>query len=953
MKKISFLIICLLSCLASVVAQQIEPAGQAGGMLESKNRSVDYATGILHYQVPVAELQTPGYTLPVTLDYTANGVRVGDAPGLIGLGWSLNTGGVVTRVVRGMPDTYRLDVFHLDTDPEKDHTHDNYWLSRRIADGKFDIFTVILNTEKVDFLWQKINGVPTVVPLEQTNVKIECVSEDGKEFSAWQVTDAQGWQYYFGAREVCNNYQKESDTPSTAIDYESYVSAWYMNYLVIPGQDTIYFDYIKGSDFLEIADAEFKGFTTIVKQAVNYHYGEPLNDYQFDLGRYWYDYQQCIEQAQQCIDHDYRLSSWIYDNDCVFEAYRNTITENDLFAGTKGNSQERLNIKNRVNGVLTDMGQVNFVSQELLGTVDMMRSAVGSNTCALMALGHAKDFIKKALREPRTIQEKDIWQHCCYHLKSPVLSGIRWGKHSVNLIYTLSNANALHLSGVMSFENGRLRKNVSLVRNSGNTLLKELRTTGADGKEYANMQFDYYHENTVGINQDYWGYSAGQGRNDFSAFRLPVSPEYVKKNALRQITTGTGGSLQIDYEPNMTESFKWPGSGLSDYYGGLRLKQLVMSDEHGGTDSIFYRYPLPGQMMYDTLVFNSIVEYVNGNYVQNTQEGSSIISYKGLQDRINHPRVSCEGNVYVNTGNNGLFYPYVQEIFPGKGMNAYLYSVAPVSGKNAGNTYPWWLNGVLLGKASYDESNRLVEVNQYRYYSSRSMVAAFPDQEFFEEKAGMPAYEQKFGEVKLYEFYSEVFDENIPESQKIEVFRDEGEVFYIDPYANLYRRSKTKVPAFFRPWYDLYYGGKTLLKEQKQYRYADADAGEPSPAHIRRPEQIGGWRLAGQEEYAYDQATMNTSPTRIIHRESNGDESVVTRFTVSEFTDQSFPLAASMKAGNLFAPVLKEQKWLRKSGENFYRLLNERSMNMRKWYRQTEECLICRKRSCICWKHPV
>ena len=101
MKKILCTLIICLCCITLVCGQNFKPGQQAQGMLESKNVTVDYATGTFHYHVPVYTLKSGDYELPITLDYTARGVRVDDRPGLLGYNWTLNTGGVVTRTVRG------------------------------------------------------------------------------------------------------------------------------------------------------------------------------------------------------------------------------------------------------------------------------------------------------------------------------------------------------------------------------------------------------------------------------------------------------------------------------------------------------------------------------------------------------------------------------------------------------------------------------------------------------------------------------------------------------------------------------------------------------------------------------------------------------------------------------------------------------------------------------------
>ncbi len=63
-------------------------------------------TGIADINVPLYEIQTKGLKLPISLSYHSNGVKVEETASWVGLGWSLNAGGVVSRVVNDLPDEW-------------------------------------------------------------------------------------------------------------------------------------------------------------------------------------------------------------------------------------------------------------------------------------------------------------------------------------------------------------------------------------------------------------------------------------------------------------------------------------------------------------------------------------------------------------------------------------------------------------------------------------------------------------------------------------------------------------------------------------------------------------------------------------------------------------------------------------------------------------------------------
>lgn len=49
-----------------------------------------------------------GHKIPISMTYLGSGVRPDQHPGWVGLGWNLNAGGCISRIVNGLPDeTYR------------------------------------------------------------------------------------------------------------------------------------------------------------------------------------------------------------------------------------------------------------------------------------------------------------------------------------------------------------------------------------------------------------------------------------------------------------------------------------------------------------------------------------------------------------------------------------------------------------------------------------------------------------------------------------------------------------------------------------------------------------------------------------------------------------------------------------------------------------------------------
>jgi hypothetical protein len=62
-------------------------------------------TGVAQVSVPLYTLSYKELQVPIGLNYHATaGIRPDNFPGPVGLGWALNAGGSITRIIRGVPD---------------------------------------------------------------------------------------------------------------------------------------------------------------------------------------------------------------------------------------------------------------------------------------------------------------------------------------------------------------------------------------------------------------------------------------------------------------------------------------------------------------------------------------------------------------------------------------------------------------------------------------------------------------------------------------------------------------------------------------------------------------------------------------------------------------------------------------------------------------------------------
>ncbi|MGF1671465.1 MAG: hypothetical protein ACFCU6_13530 [Balneolaceae bacterium] len=65
---------------------------------------VNLYTGTPNISIPLYTVNSSIINLPISINYNASGVRVDDRAGIVGLGWSLSAGGVITRTMQSAPD---------------------------------------------------------------------------------------------------------------------------------------------------------------------------------------------------------------------------------------------------------------------------------------------------------------------------------------------------------------------------------------------------------------------------------------------------------------------------------------------------------------------------------------------------------------------------------------------------------------------------------------------------------------------------------------------------------------------------------------------------------------------------------------------------------------------------------------------------------------------------------
>lgn len=80
------------------------PSAEAQSLGSFSEIPVDLYTGTVNISIPIYTVTQNDIQVPISLSYHGGGIKVTDECGLVGLGWTLNVGGVISRTIRGFPD---------------------------------------------------------------------------------------------------------------------------------------------------------------------------------------------------------------------------------------------------------------------------------------------------------------------------------------------------------------------------------------------------------------------------------------------------------------------------------------------------------------------------------------------------------------------------------------------------------------------------------------------------------------------------------------------------------------------------------------------------------------------------------------------------------------------------------------------------------------------------------
>ncbi|MGV3503460.1 MAG: hypothetical protein ACO1O1_07105 [Adhaeribacter sp.] len=259
--------------------QVIPPSPNAASLGKYGDIPVSYHTGVPDINIPVYHLKEGNLSLPVSLKYHSNGIKVSETASWVGLGWSLNAGGVISRTVMHIPDEGKTTASGYGY-PESPTANGYYQVgytlpadipvnqdgkititpeqvlyeraSKGIIDSEPDIFFYNFNGYAGKFMFKVIKDASgqlqrKAVFIPEADIKVEV---NDWAFKSFTLTTPDGVKYHFGegdAREYSVSSVNTIDVYHNKVD--RVVSSWYLTRMESPEGRKITFEYADPEEF--------------------------------------------------------------------------------------------------------------------------------------------------------------------------------------------------------------------------------------------------------------------------------------------------------------------------------------------------------------------------------------------------------------------------------------------------------------------------------------------------------------------------------------------------------------------------------------------------------------------------------------------------------------------------------------------------------------------------------
>ena len=248
---------------------------QAADLGKYGDVQVNLYTGAANIQVPIYTIKGKDLNFPIGLSYDGSGNKVEALPTTVGLGWTFQAGGVITRSAQGNPDLYfnyyskaaDLEFLKSGSNDQIQKNDKMYKVSRGEIESQPDHYYFNFNGHSGKFFIkpEAYDSLPGSILMKDSKDLIITPSFDGNgDITSFLVVDEMGTTYSFNTFERTNlqlndNPELYGNQVPYTLSY-NFNSSWYLTSIV-------------SANGIESIDLEYELVTTqfTVPQNTNYY----------------------------------------------------------------------------------------------------------------------------------------------------------------------------------------------------------------------------------------------------------------------------------------------------------------------------------------------------------------------------------------------------------------------------------------------------------------------------------------------------------------------------------------------------------------------------------------------------------------------------------------------------------------------------------------------------------
>lgn len=236
----------------------VPPSAEASSLGKYGEYEVNTYTGVPNIQIPIFSHNDTRIATSLALNYSASGIKVADAPTIVGAGWNLSGIPMVSRSVVGLMDnasnyfgfqTQLEDAAYTPTVKDFAEIELLYDLANGTLESQTDVFHFTLLNKSGKFY---ITPNKQIIQKEYADIKITAHFGVNDEINAFTILDEYGLKYYFDITEKTTTQYDDGNTdpaednrlsPVNTQDVE-YNSSWYVRTIQVPsGNEKVTYSY--------------------------------------------------------------------------------------------------------------------------------------------------------------------------------------------------------------------------------------------------------------------------------------------------------------------------------------------------------------------------------------------------------------------------------------------------------------------------------------------------------------------------------------------------------------------------------------------------------------------------------------------------------------------------------------------------------------------------------------